>query len=1122
MTIDQPLIPDLAVPDGTSQWRADTLQMVNWGGFHGWNEARYSPGSTLISGASGTGKSTMLDAYIALMMPSDTPFNGASNEAGGRARSAEQRNLLSYLRGKTDTNRVEDSERDLVLRGADGAPTWGALGMTFVNDSGRKYTVARLYFVKPGAIDNSGITTAFVTLDGYLNLSRLEPLAKTRFTKRALRAAFSKISVFETFWEFEDNVHTRLGIGGASGGRKAMRLLARLQANMQLKRVDTLYKTMVLEVPGTYQAADNALEHFADIEASHSKMVDEAKKVETLRRLPDLQRDLERAQDDVDLIHGFGADSEDASPFRLWRLRTERALLDTAVEENRRARAKTTAEFQQAQQDETDHQTGLDKIAEDKRANGGDVIDDRLRQIKDLESNRNGVYEENLRFQLRTKPIHLVVPDKGEQFSEAQAAADEFLAGFEGREAALKDEEDAYKGEELYPLTTRQAELLKERKSLQGRAGMVPDRLHRARVRMAEAAGLDPVNDLPFVAELIDVLPDEEHWRKAIETTLGGLARVVLVDQRTLTHLSSSIDGVLIRPRIQFQAVILADTQDWRGDPDHVSGKLAFKDSPFARWVQERVSDTGIDHLCVPDAAALTGDGPRVTPAGQTRHGSKGAHGESGDGNIIGFSNERRLADIDTALADLDPQIEEVRKRIKDVQDRLGGLGRQRVAHQCVADTAWSSIDYLGVDRKIADLRDEIQRFRGANKILDELQAKEERLKPLWEEATRLRVLAADRLETLEKKHGDLATKQDEVQDAVDEIDNEQSVTVTGDQQEYLDELFKKNWAVTNPDTFSYNMRAMRNRLRSDATTAQVSVRRATEVMEQMFKSFQAQWSEHNLGTTVASAAEYREILDRIQTAGLHERREKWQRELAAWSSDDLLKLNDVFDTAIDDIEQRLVPINAILRGLPFGGKGILQIDLRRPTIKGVEEFRRRLRELSSGVAAELTDHQVETRFKKLHDFMALIRVPEGHSKTSTPQRDRYLDVRQHVVITAVCLDENDREIAVHDSLGGKSGGESQELIAFIVGSALRYQLGDETRSRPRFAPVFLDEAFVKADSEYAGRAVRAWQDLGFQLIIGAPLDKVTALEPHMDLILTITKNNRGYSYITALPDGAE
>jgi DNA-binding response OmpR family regulator len=39
----------------------------------------------------------------------------------------------------------------------------------------------------------------------------------------------------------------------------------------------------------------------------------------------------------------------------------------------------------------------------------------------------------------------------------------------------------------------------------------------------------------------------------------------------------------------------------------------------------------------------------------------------------------------------------------------------------------------------------------------------------------------------------------------------------------------------------------------------------------------------------------------------------------------------------------------------------------------------------------------------------------------------------------------------------------------------------------------------VKSDSEFAGRAVKAWQDLGFQLIIGAPLDKVTALDSGAD-----------------------
>ena len=1115
--------PGLQIPQAEhAQWRVDTLQMVNWGGFHGRTEVRFSPGSTLLSGASGTGKSTVLDAYIALMMPSNTPFNGASNDAGGRARSAEQRNLLTYLRGKMDANRVKGSDEmlDLVLRGAGMAPVWGALAATFVNDQGRRYTAMRIYFVKAGGSATADVITTFAAYEGYFDTSRLQPLAASRFDKRALKAAVPGLTTFNTFWEFEGTLHTRLGIGGADGGRKAMRLLARLQAGMEVKRVDGLYKTMVLEEPVTYQAADHALAHFANLEASYSKMLDEANKVKTLQRLPALQAELADAEARELLIRHFGADDEGPSSFRLWKLRTERGLLDDAVLANRRDNAAASRSFAQAQADEAEYGALLARIARDKNANGGGAIEERRLKIAGLESSRDAVYQANLRFQRKTEAINLVVPDTAGEFTEVQSAAADFLSSFDARESALQEQEERVR-EDLIPLTARRTDLMEEAASLKGRSGMVPRGMHNARLRMAEAAGLDPMRDLPFVAELIDLLPGEETWRKAVETTLGGLARTMLVDRRTRDRLSAAIDGVVIRPRIRFQAVSLAEHEDWRGDPSRVSGKLEFRDSPFSRWIQDRVADSGIDHLCVPDAAALAGAGPRVTMAGQTRSGDRGAHGESGDGNIIGFSNARRLQDIAELLAKLEPEIAEVRARVQDVLDRRADLRRQRDAHLYVQDSNWAGIDHLGIDREIAELEDGIRRLRAANEILDALEAEDERIKPLHEQANRDRVLAERDLDKLQSRWSDLVTRQDTVQAAADEIVDQQTATVTDAQQMYLDELFTSNWETTNLESFGSNISALRRRLREESEAARRNAKSATNAMVGMFEAYKNHWTEHNLGTTADSADGYREILDRIQSEGLYERRNRWRRELAAWSSDDLLRLNDAFDTALADIEDRLLPINRILETLPFGNKGgVLQISLRRLQSEDLGRFRRGLRELSSGLALELTEEQIEARFKNLSEFMARIRIPEGHTKSSTSQRDRYLDVRQHVLITAACLEqETGHEIATYDYLGDKSGGETQELVAFVVGSALRYQLGDETRSRPTFAPVFLDEGFVKADSEFAGRSVRAWQNLGFQLIIGAPLDKVTALEPHMDLLLTVTKNARGYSYVSDLPD---
>lgn len=1112
--------PTLPLTEATqrAQWRIETLQMVNWGGFQGPHTVHFAHDSTLMSGASGTGKSTVLDAWIALMMPSDTPFNGASNEAGGRARSAEQRNLLTYLRGKMDSVRVTGSDemRDDVLRGADGGHIWGGLAGTFINDQGRRFTVVRLYFLRAGAVTNSDVATTYATFEGWIDLATLEPLAATRFDKRSLRGA--GLQPYNTFREFEDTVHTRLGIGGGDGGRKAMRLLARVQAGMEVKRVDHLYKSMVLERPVTYDVADDALGHFADLEASYAKMLDEADKMKALSRLPALQQQLADAQQRALLIDQFGAERTGPSPFRLWSLRTERGLLDTAVEHNREQHHATVEAFEKARTTEQDLGQRLRQIAQEKRDNGGDAIDARLRTIDQLEERQQQAYQASLAFQVRTEAIGLAVPETAEEFATAQEDAAEFLDTFEERQKELKQQAEDHR-QQRYPLVSQRSDLLAERSSLQGRTGMVPHRMHAARVKMAQAAGLDPMEDLPFVAELVDVLPDEEHWRKAIETTLGGIARTVLVDRDQRARLSAAIDPLRISPRIRFQAVDLQPHQDWAGDPDYVSGKLAFKDSPFSAWVQDRVSAPGTDHLCVPHAGQLDGREPRVTPAGQTRHGDRGAHGESADGNIIGFSNERRLEDIDTALADLGPRIAAIEDELAQIEARLTSLHDQHRAHTYVQDTPWERIDHLGVARQIETLKQEIARLRADSTVLNGLQAEEERLTPLLQQANRVRVLAEQRLETLTTEHSDLVDEQDQVQDAIDEIDRAQSATVTEEQQTHLDTVFASHCDTTSLGDFHRNMRALRTRLREDATQATKDARQATASMETMFEAYQQRWVEHNLGTSVASADGYREILDRITAEGLHERRDRWRREFAAWSSDDLLRLGDAYDTAVEDIEERLAPINRILSTLPFGGKGFLQIQHRRLHNEELRVFRRDLRTLSSGLAAELTDAQVESRFRQLREFMAKIAIPAGHTKPSTSQRDRYLDVRQHVVITAVCLDDSGREVATYDSLGGKSGGETQELVAFIVGAALRYQLGDETRSQPRFAPVFLDEGFVKSDSEFAGRSVVAWQQLGFQLIIGAPLDKVTALEPYMDLLLTVTKSPEGYSFISALVD---
>jgi len=1118
---DSPLFYIDGATEGTTQWRAESMQLVNWGGFHGHHEIDFAVQATLVSGASGTGKSSLLDAYLALLMPSDTPFNGASNDAGsGRARSVDQRNLMTYLRGKTDANREAGTGEltDQVLRGAHEA-TWGAIAMTFVDDNQRRFTVLRAYFVPRGAHKFADVTMKMATIDGRLDLRDLAGVADSRFDKRALKAHFVDLDVFDTYAAFAQTLYTRLGIGANGEGGKALRLLARIQAGQQVKTVDGLYKSMVLEEPATFAAADKAVDHFEDLERSYGAMVTEAQKAKVLERLPDLHQAYEAATAKADLVDTFGVHRAGDTPFVLWQLVTEQTLLERAADTNRAARRANQTARAQSRDGETALKTRVAELQQQQRDNGGDVLERLHTEIEQLSNNRDGVAAERARFDERVHSLAVQIDDAA-AFAAAQRDAEEFTAGFDAAETALEETRSALQ-RESYPVEESIRSLKQERAFLTGRESLVPQSLHNARLLICEAAGI-PAEELSFVAELIDLAAGEEQWRQAAEVTLASVVRVLLVDETRLAHLSAAIDPLQLPVRIHFEGVALQPHQEQAGDPRYVSGKLDVKDSPFSSWVQARLRASNLDALCVASPSELVGDGARVTVSGQTRNGARGAHGwNSGQKSIIGFSSRARLGEITAELAVHGQLADAVAARAGVVTDGITQLRDQHGAHQHMLGTDWQAIDVAAATTRILEKKSEQERMLAGSDILRALSAEEDRLARELDAAQKLKHTADEAGAVLSDEQGAIVDAQDVVSDRLDQIERGDDLALSHEHSAHLSEQFSMVTDQTDLASFPGGLKRLRERLIAQSAQERDSAARDRATMIGIFETYQARWPDPNIGVGLESVTSYTDILDAIRTLGLSERRQEWKRRLSAWSGQDLVPLTGAFNTAIEEIDDRLRPINEILATLPFGAtRDRLQISLRRLHRDDATAFRKELKLLSSGATEQFTDDETEDRFTRLQQFMSLIRRPEGSNNS---QRDVLLDVRQHVEITAVRVTQEGVEVSTYSSLGGKSGGESQELVAFVVGAALRFQLGDESRTRPRFAPVFLDEGFVKSDAEFAGRAVAAWKGLGFQLIVGAPLDKVTALEPWMQRVLSITKNTlTGYSYITPLASVAD
>lgn len=1108
-----PLVPD-------SQWSAAELQVINWGGFHGYHRMSFAPGATLVTGTSGSGKSTLLDAVIADLMPHTVAFNGASNDSGGGpARSGQQRSIISYVRGKRDTA-ADDAGvglTDKVLRG-DGEPTWGAVALKFTTSDRRRFTVLRTYFVAAGATRMDAVTERRFTVSGEFNLADIEPLRDSRFAPEPMKSRFPGMKHHSGYQEFRQTFCTKLGIGQADSGENALKLLARIQAARPLTTVDQTYKEMVLDEPDTLARADQCLAHFAALDQAYRDLETAGRKEQVLHGISDEHERWRTATDKVRRIDRFEVGRQAAiTPFRLWSLRHRRRLLDVGEQEVKQQLKDARAAHIVAKQSSAALRAELAEVERQQRENGGDALAslesrigvaraDLARAEAKLDTLREATQVLNVGFHTRA------------EFDEATAAARTFAAGYEQHRGQLSDERDKLMSG-LPSVQQRIADVSVELRSLFDRDDRVPPVYDKARRMIAEATGLR-LADLPFAAQLIDVHPDFEEWRDAAEVTLRPVGLTLLMDARRQEHVRTSIDRLHLPVRVNMDGVDLGAAAAREPDPRCISGRLMFKDdSPFVGWVRNRVTLPGTDHLCVDDPAELGGATAKVTINGQTSRGRRGAHGRNADARpILGFSNEELKEELRRDLRRLEVQYSTILEGAKRIATDLQHLADLSHAYTLVGAADWASIDMTGCQHTVDEVVAQHRALLGKSDILAALSARHDKVAGQLEEAKRSEYAANTWEGELDGLWERIAERQDATTNELIPIEDSEKVTVADEDDEFLQARLAERDADVTWEGIDNAAERLRGRLVEESQREREAAQVSKGNLENTFQVFSDQWPDPNRGLTVEAYPEYAAIYGEIIREGLHDRRAKFQRQMQEWSGQDLRLLNNAYSKSRQEIADRLHAVNPFLAAVPFGPQQErLQMTLKDVPSPDVDLFRSRLRTLSSDTTKPLTEEESKARFLSLREFMTQL----GWSETGNGKRaDDLLDVRRHIRIGASRFDKDGREAGVYESLAGKSGGESQELAAFIIGAALRYQLGDGDQPTPRFAPVFLDEGFVKADWEYAGRAVQAWRSLGFQLIVSAPLDKVTALEPQMDAAAVITKDlASGFSFVTEFPD---
>ncbi len=1105
------LFPELMPED---QFRAVRLQVNNWGTFNGYYDIPIAEEGFLFVGASGSGKSTLLDAFSQLLIPPRwVDFNAAAHEAGGKSRS--DRSLVSYVRGAWSELQTASGVTTQYLRKG---TTVSVLALTFAN-ARKRVTLLQLFWLRGVENAVSDVKRRYIVLERDIDIkTELTGFIDGDLDQHSLKTvlgADAKIS--ELFPPYEAAFTGLLGIKSSL----ALKLLHKTQSAKNLGDLNDFLRSFMLDEPKTYGIATRLVEEFTELDASHRAVVTAMQQIKILNpaltAFDAMQKaEVKKAQLDVLYSH-LDAYRESHRETML--------MADATLAEGECRRHEDACNAFKTQL--ANEKSNLADLELRQRQSGGDQIAGWEAEKTRREADRDRAMRERGKVEAATDALGETLPTSAETFAELMDRVSAEVAGAgSAREARMAKIADL--SGEVKQTETELKSLIEEIESLESQRSGIPVALLKVRDQIAKAAGIKS-SQLVFAGESIEVLPGDVAWRGAIERALRPLALSLLVTPDDFPVVSKVISDNHWGQHVRLCRTGGAWVEDNKPlDADAILKKIRVTDGVHAAWIEATLR-RDYNYRCVETAEDWATARQAVTQSGfiketHTRY-DKNDRLDINDARawVLGMDNRAKLAAL---------RAEEETKRVA-IQTYKADLARldeedkranSRLSHcQTIAATTWTDMDPAPILADIARLEKQIQVVREGNEALKALAEAiidlRGRIGVTEEKLTDAKAdlkTAENRLAAIESRLGKLRLQWG---DAIEGL--------TDDARQGIGNFFGADLGSLTMDTLDTITNGIAKRMNDAIGEADKAVLVERQKVENAFATFREKFpaASADLGAGLDFAGSYFQLLETLETDRLPDFEAKFRDLLRQQSMQNLSQLQQYLTEERRDILQRLETVNNSLHVVPFnvsrgGKKTFLRILSQDRVLPAVVEFRQQLRAALEGAwDIKSNEDEAEKRFAILSNLVSHLKdTPENRT-----YRDTVLDVRRHVEFIGQEVDEEGREVEVYRSGAGKSGGQRQKLTTTCLAAALRYQLCGDSVTVPTYAPVVLDEAFDKADSDFTTLAMNIFRQFGFQMIVATPDKAVTTLEPFIGGACIVHITDRKLSSVLSIPyDGAK
>ncbi|OGU64167.1 MAG: hypothetical protein A2W30_02590 [Ignavibacteria bacterium RBG_16_36_9] len=1071
-------------------FRLQRLEMYNWGTFNKkiWSIEPHGY-TSLLTGLNGSGKSTVVDALLTLLVPNIKRNYNLASIGTEKRRERDEKTYVLGAYGRLKDEVDQNTSKVQYLRTKD---DYSVLVAYFFNkDYQQKVTLAQVFW-----FENDSIRKFFLISEKELNIEEhFNKVSSIRDLKKKLNVN-ENTKLYDQFIDYSAAFRKIFG----SLSEKALDLFNQTVAIKVIGDLNDFLRNYMLEKLDVNEKINELKKNYVDLTKSYEAIQKAEKQSQQLKPLVDesnlfekLSSEIKESENCLRIVSAFFSKIKidllnkaiDDKQYHLVQVKNQIETLSTELEKLR--------------QMETELNIAINK---DEIGQHIKSIDQEIRyRQEDLERKKKKAEDySNLAKQLKYNPE----PDENAFYA---ASSDSCLIkkSIEEQLQKLVLQRDELKFE-LKQLEDRYKENNTELQSLKQRKSQIPGKNLEIRKRISAFLEI-PEQELPFVGELLKVKDTEKEWEGAIERLLHNFGLRILVQDIHYNRFNNYVNKTDLKGKLEYSKVIRKnDYKSYRDiDTDEIYNKIELKpDIEFHGWIKNELIEH-YNHICCDNLERFESESKALTKSGLIK--GKALHIKDDRINIferrnyiLGWNNQEKIKAIEKGLNDLKIKINQINERISTVgKDQVQLDHKKEILQNFMIYKDFAEIEWRRVDVDIGNL---IQQ----KKKLEESSDKHRQLQMQLNEVKTKQNDTETRMKEITRKETNLERDIEEYKKYL--VVCQQLLNYYKEEEILLYspkiELYLQGKTITI-ETIGKLEDETKTTFQLKTKENEEKAKKTEKAIEKMMSDYIRDNPEETIDVipNIDFINEFKKFLNKIEREDLPRHKKRFKELLNENVIRDIASFQSILESQEEEIKTKIEALNQSLVTIEYTASTFIILESKPNRDAEIRTFRLMLRDCLPDIGRVDSSESNEASFHKIRKIIEQFDKEQRWTEKVTDVRN-WLDFAASERYKANNLEKNH-----YSDSSGLSGGQKAKLAYTILASAIAYQFGLDSHQikSKSFRFVAIDEAFSKSDEANSRHAMELFKKLNLQLLVVTPSDKIHIVEPYISAVHYVENN---------------